>query len=147
MSDLFSSFFQVEINDVVYNLADESSVLESANVGDCGEAAACSTQPCRNGGVCEEEGPSQYRCTCLDGFTGTYINTSRQQSIRDWNEIPEGFVERTLSVCKNHERRLTDVHSICIPMHENKKILVQDHSKIEQTTKFHNGFSNRRCHF
>jgi Laminin G domain/EGF-like domain len=68
--------FQIEINGASYNLTDSGSVLDSANVADCGEAAACASQPCKNRGICAEEGPSQYYCTCADGFTGLIGKTN-----------------------------------------------------------------------
>ena len=72
----------------------------------------------------------------------------QKQSIQDPSRLPDAFVERTLSLCKNHERIFTDVHSICITMFENKKnICSRGHSKIEQRTAFRNGFFNRRCRF
>ena len=61
----------------------------------------------------------------------------KQQNIRDHSRLPDSFVERALRICKNHERRVTDVHSICITMSEN---LVEDHFEIEKRAKFVMGF-------
>ena len=43
----------------------------------------------------------------------------RQQSIPDYSKSPAAFVERSLREWDSHERRVTDVHSICIIMLEN----------------------------
>ena len=50
-------------------------------------------------------------------------------------------------VCRNHQRRVTDVHSICIAMFRNRTKMLENHYKIEQSREFRNGFSNWRCHF
>ncbi|KAL7841894.1 hypothetical protein SRHO_G00255850 [Serrasalmus rhombeus] len=34
------------------------------------EKSPCGSNPCRNGGECEDNGET-YVCTCPDGFTGT----------------------------------------------------------------------------
>ena len=50
--------------------------------------------------------------------------------------------------CKNHARKrpVTDVHSSYTTTFENKNNFLEDHFKLEQRTKFPNGFSIRRCH-
>ena len=45
----------------------------------------------------------------------------RQQSIRAYSRLQNACVEETLHAWENRERRVTDVHSICIAMFENKK--------------------------
>jgi len=49
-----------------------NSVIDSANVEDCGEASACERKPCHNGGLCTETGPgsTDYSCSCEEGFSG-----------------------------------------------------------------------------
>lgn len=49
-----------------------NSVIDSANVEDCGGASACERKPCSNGGLCTETGASltDYTCQCEEGFSG-----------------------------------------------------------------------------
>ena len=49
-----------------------NSVIDSANVEDCGGASACERKPCHNGGLCTETGSSltDYTCQCEEGFSG-----------------------------------------------------------------------------
>jgi hypothetical protein len=49
-----------------------NSVIDSANVEDCGGASACERKPCHNGGQCTETGSqsSDYVCQCEEGFSG-----------------------------------------------------------------------------
>jgi len=50
-----------------------NSVVDSANIEDCGGASACERRPCLNGGVCNEYGGSglgDFTCQCEDGFSG-----------------------------------------------------------------------------
>ena len=73
-------------------------------------------------------------------------NWNFKASFRDCNRLLDSFVGRASCVRKNHGRRVTNVHPICITMFENKKLL-KDHFKIKQRTKLRNGFLNRRFHF
>ena len=49
-----------------------NSVVDSANVEDCGGASACERQPCANGGSCAETGAGldDFHCQCQEGFSG-----------------------------------------------------------------------------
>ena len=47
--------------------------------------------------------------------------SSRSQSIGDYSRLPDAFIDRTLCVCKNDERGVTDVLSICTTMFDYKK--------------------------
>ena len=68
---------------------------------------------------------------------------SRQQSIRDYNRFPDACVERPWRVCRNHERRATDVHSI-ITIFDNEKSFAFAKKKFFNWTK--NKIS-KICHF
>ena len=67
-----------------------------------------------------------------------------KQSIRhrDYSRLRDAFVERTLRLCKHHEHRAKDVHSICSTKFENKKNLLKDNFKIEQKTTLRDEFLN-----
>ena len=50
-----------------------NSVIDSANIEDCGGASACERKPCLNGGVCSEYGSTglgDFTCQCQEGFSG-----------------------------------------------------------------------------
>lgn len=49
-----------------------NSVIDSANIEDCGGASACERKPCHNGGLCTETGSglTDYTCQCEEGFSG-----------------------------------------------------------------------------
>ena len=56
------------IGDRAINLTTEG--LVAMNVRDCGDRGLCQRRPCRNGATCTDVSPTEYRCTCAEGFTG-----------------------------------------------------------------------------
>uniref|UniRef100_T1IKD2 Basement membrane-specific heparan sulfate proteoglycan core protein n=1 Tax=Strigamia maritima TaxID=126957 RepID=T1IKD2_STRMM len=50
-----------------------NSIVDSANVEDCGGQNACDRHPCSNGGICRDVGPkpTDYQCTCKPGYRGS----------------------------------------------------------------------------
>lgn len=45
-----------------------TTVVDSANVDDCGPHEQCTEQTCQNGGICQRD--QRDICACLPGFTG-----------------------------------------------------------------------------
>ena len=65
-----------------------------------------------------------------------FYSLLRQPNIRYYRRFSGACVEMALSLCENHKRRITDVHSINIEMWENRKSLLEDHHfKVKQRTK------------
>ena len=54
-------------------------------------------------------------------FTGHSQIGLRQWNIPDYSRLSDNFVENSFGVCKNHERIVADVRSICINMFEEEK--------------------------
>ena len=44
---------------------------------DCSDEAVCDREPCENGGVCHDMGDSEYKCKCMDGYTGMWFCWSK----------------------------------------------------------------------
>ena len=63
----------------------------------------------------------------------------RQQRIRDCRRLPDAFMDRALGVCRNLERTVAGVQSVCVNVFENKRQLLEDYFNIEQETKFLKG--------
>ena len=59
---------QFEVHGMEVDLV--NSVIDSANVEDCGGASPCERKPCLNGGVCTETGAGlgDFTCDCEEGF-------------------------------------------------------------------------------
>ncbi|XP_076325413.1 terribly reduced optic lobes isoform X10 [Tachypleus tridentatus] len=60
----------VEVNGLNIDLV--NSVVDSANVVDCGGRSPCLPNPCQNNGLCNEDYSrlDSYRCDCQSGFRG-----------------------------------------------------------------------------
>ena len=75
----------------------------------------------------------------------------RPQSIGDYSQFPEAFVERALRVCKSHECRVAEVSiDLHKPRSKNWKkqlFCLEDHLGTEQKRKLRHGPFHRRCHF
>lgn len=78
----------VEVNNVKLDLV--GSVVDSANVNECGGRAPCEKNPCQNQGMCRERGPKpdDYDCICRSGYSGRTC------------EIQEDLCEK-VKPCKN----------------------------------------------
>ncbi|KAK6966048.1 basement membrane-specific heparan sulfate proteoglycan core protein, partial [Biomphalaria glabrata] len=59
---------QLVVNERNIGLIDEAR--ETMNIRDCGERTMCSRKPCQNNGVCTNRSPTEYFCTCPEGFSG-----------------------------------------------------------------------------
>ena len=71
-----------------------------------------------------------------------------KQSIRDHGRFPDATVDRTLRVCKNHERKVTNVHSIGINLLENEeKKCSRAISRLNKRTKLRNGVFRSKMSF
>ncbi|XP_023158448.1 protein crumbs isoform X2 [Ceratitis capitata] len=58
--------------------------------------AACSAQPCRNGGVCTDLANGEYTCSCTSGWTGRTCTKDVDECALDPNICGNG-------ICKNEE--------------------------------------------
>ena len=58
--------------------------------------------------------------------------------------FPKRLLKRHYACAKKHDSGVTDVHSICIIVFENKKNVSEYHSKSKQEIKLRNGVFNRR---
>ncbi|KAK3088625.1 hypothetical protein FSP39_021462, partial [Pinctada imbricata] len=85
---------------------DPNERWETCNIPLC-EDRPCYSNPCRNGGTCNEDSTS-YNCTCFDTFSGpnceTYVENDNRECLRStmgWEY--EGTVDETEdgAVCKN----------------------------------------------
>ncbi|BFZ23346.1 hypothetical protein BsWGS_26385 [Bradybaena similaris] len=49
--------------------------INSLNIVDCGDRRLCEKYPCHNDAQCIDVSPTQYRCVCLQQFTGSNCET------------------------------------------------------------------------
>ena len=74
---------------------------------------------------------------------------SRQQSIRDYSRPPDAFCEQRITCVR---KSWTKSYTCPLGLYNHvfrkwNKLLLEDHSKIDQRRKFHDEFSDRRCDF
>ncbi|XP_015794713.1 basement membrane-specific heparan sulfate proteoglycan core protein isoform X1 [Tetranychus urticae] len=68
----------VEVNGIAVDWA--TTVVDSANVDDCGPHEQCTEQTCQNGGICQRD--QRDICACLPGFTGYHCEVSTLSASR-----------------------------------------------------------------
>ncbi|XP_043934878.1 fibulin-7 isoform X2 [Protopterus annectens] len=59
----------------------------------CKDASACASQPCQNGGICSE-GNSNYKCTCLQGWTGYNCQHPTPTAPPEWSVMNDPAFSR-----------------------------------------------------
>ena len=86
---------QVVINGEAIDMID--SALSFNNVDECDDQSPCSRRPCRNGGMCQELGGTDYVCQCPADYTGKENNHSSlsvRALLKFHKKIFNPFIER-----------------------------------------------------
>ena len=64
-----------------------------------------------------------------------------------YSTLPDAFVPVAVRVCKLHARRVSTGVESNQNMFENERKLLEDHFKLDQSSKFRNRVLNRKSHF
>ncbi|KAI8520941.1 hypothetical protein Bbelb_006950, partial [Branchiostoma belcheri] len=85
--------------------------VSAAGSGTCSNINECSSNPCRNGGICNDE-TNRYSCTCRAGYTGyncqTNINECASNPCRNGGNCVDGVNRFTCECQGNYMGTLCD---------------------------------------
>ena len=69
--------------DLMYS-ASAPDIVNGAGIGECSDNP-CGDMPCLNGATCTSDDDVDFKCTCVDGYSGTELQIFvREASVVQW---------------------------------------------------------------